>query len=133
MIGFDIVDANDFYNMNEEKQKKYINNVKEEIKRSSNKILKKMENIVKRNVSYFQSDFYVHDLHMIKNNPGHFIWMTRETGTDFIPLESVDEILMSWYNAVKHTNEQFYFCDGKTLKKLTFDEMEKIVNKYKKD
>lgn len=133
MMNLKVINPNDFYKFNDKEKEKYINNVKEEIKRSSNEILKKMYNIARRNVKHYQSDFYIHDIYLLKKYPSNFIWMTRKSGTDFIPLESLDDSLISWYDAVKKVNTDFYFYNGKTLRKITHEEMDKIINKYKKD
>lgn len=58
--------------------------------------------------------------------------MIRDTGTDLIPLNYLKGTLIDFYNYVKHTNEHFYFCDGKHLKKISFEEMEKIADQHKK-
>lgn len=130
MINFEVMDPNDFHNLDKESKEKYIQTVIEEIQK--NETLKRMHNIVKRHVKHYKNDFYVYDLFMIKKHTGPFLWMTRETGTDFIPLKNFKGALVDFYDYVKYTNENFYFCDGHRLKKIKFDEMEKIINKYKK-
>ena len=133
MINFNILDPNDFHNLeSKEEKEKYIQKIKEAIKNTDNEIIKKMANIVKRNVKHYQNDFYVYDLHMIKKYTGPFLWMTRETGTDFIPLKHLKGALIDFYNYVKYTNEHFYLYDGHRLKKISFEEMEKLVDQHKK-
>lgn len=132
MIDFNILDPNDFHNLDKTEKEKYIERIKEEIEKSDNEVLKKMANIVKRNVKHYKNDFYVYDLFMIKKHEGPFLWMIRETGTDLIPLKNFKGALVDFYDYVKYTNEKFYYYDGHRLKKLTFDEMEKIVSKHKK-
>lgn len=132
MINFNILNPADFHRLDEKDKEKYIKDIKEEIEKSDNAVIKKMENIVKRHVKHYKNDFYVYDLDMIKKYPGPFIWMTRETGTDFIPLHYLKGSLIDFYHYVKYTNKNFYYYNGNRLKKVSFDEMEKVVNKYKK-
>lgn len=133
MINFKTIDANEFYNLNSDEQKKYIERIKKEIKKSNNEVLKKMDRIVKRNVKYFRNDFYLHDICLMKEYPGSFIWMTRDSGTDFIPLDHLQAYMISWYHAVKRVNKDFYHYNGKSLKKINIKEADKIINEYKKD
>ena len=133
MIDFKIIDVNEFYNLNNEQQKNYIENVKEAIKKSNNEIVKKMNNIVIKNVKYFRNDFYLHDICLMKEYPGRFIWMTRETGTDLIPIDFLDKYMISWFHAVKKANKNFYYYNGKTLKKINIEEADKIINEYQKN
>lgn len=132
MIDFKVMDLNDFYNLDEESKEKYIEYIIESTKKTKNQIIKKMANIVKRDVKHYQNDFYIHDVYLIKKHEGPFIWMTRPTGTDFIPLNYLKGPLVEWYDYVKTTNKNFYYYDGKRLKKVTLEEMEKIIDKYKK-
>ena len=45
-------------------------------------LLNKMENIVKRYVKHYKSDFYDYDLHELKKeNEKKYVWIVRESGT----------------------------------------------------
>lgn len=133
MIDFKVIDPYDFYNLDEESKEKYIESIIESTKKTKNQIIKKMANIVKRDVKHYRNDFYIHDMHMIKKYEGPFLWMTRPTGTDFIPLNYLKGPLVAWYHYVKNSNKNFYYYNGKTLKKVTFEEMEKIIDQYKNE
>lgn len=133
MIDFQVIDPYDFHKLNEANKKKYIQTVIEEIEKSDNAVLKKMENIVKRYVKHYKNDFYIYDLFMLKKYKEPFLWMIRDTGTDLIPLHHLKGTLVDFYNYVKYSNERFYYYNGKTLKKVTFNEMEKIADQYKKN
>lgn len=130
MIDFQVIDLNDFYKLNDKEQEKYIKKIKKEIEKSNNKILKKMHNIVKRNVKNYITDFYLHDLYIIKKYKSPFVWMTRSSGTDLIPLANLDESLLTWYHCTKKINKNFYYYNGKTLRKISMEEMEKLISKY---
>lgn len=133
MINFQVINLNDFYKLEDKEQKKYIERIKKEIKKSDNEVLKKMDRIVKRNVKQYQSDFYLHDICLMNEHPGPFLWLIRESGTDFIPLENINNNLISWYDAVKKINTDFYFYNRKTLKKINIEEADKIINEYQKN
>lgn len=130
MIDFEVIDINDFYNLEEKEQEKYIENVKKAIKKTNNELIKKMDRIVKRNVKNYITDFYLHDLYIIKKYKSPFLWMTRSSGTDLIPLKNLDKNLIVWYHCTKKINKNFYYYNGKTLKKISMEEMEKLITKY---
>lgn len=124
-----------FYDWAEDKKERYIKQVKKFVKK--NNLFSEMEKIVKKYVSAFQNDFYVHDIYELNNYDGDFIWMVRNTGTDLVKLKEPmfkdgKWIGKLWYEAVVKANEYIYYYDPEKSKltKITKEKADKIIEKY---
>ena len=78
-----------FYEMEEVERVKSVLAVKTMIVKGEDSVLRKMHNVVKRDVTGFDSDFYIHDVKALSDvTTGSFLWIVRVNGTHLIDLKS---------------------------------------------
>lgn len=136
-LGIRLINPSDFYNLDNKRQSAYVKRVKRWIDSSDNHILKTMSNIVKRNLEAYYNDFYIHDFYTLLTNDKtkKYIWLTRNTGTDLVPLYYDDEFNNAyiWYQAVKNVNNSYYLLDleRNRIQKISLLKADKIMNDHK--
>lgn len=133
-----LVEPTVFYNMNDNDQEDYISKVKFFI--NSNVLLKRMDNIVRRNVKHYKTDFYVHDVFSLSDDNGDFVWLVRECGTDLIRCNNNsfskdgEWIGKIWFNAVNETSKvhrYYYFNSNKNkLLKINQEKAEQLIDEF---
>lgn len=131
-----MVTIQDFYDGNEDFQKEFLRNSKKRVKEVP--ALKKMELIIKKNMTAYTNDFYVHDVQLMneslkEHNAFDFIWFVRKRGTHFINLKSIHSIQES-VQALRKLNGTFYHIKGTsdifTFHVLSDKELENIVSTH---
>jgi hypothetical protein len=78
----------DYYDLTSEQKLEKMERVKKAIKRKNNLILHKMMEVVEKNVTSYKQDFYIHDVELLHKYDVSFIWMVRDSGTQWINLEN---------------------------------------------
>lgn len=130
-----------FYAFEKDEQKeRFVEQMKQEILSSNNEIYLKMLRINERNVKSYKSDFFVHDYNSLLEYDKEFLWLVRDHGTYFLPLE--DEQFLkdgtwlwkSHFEAIQHTSRvKLYYHYNPTKNKLIkIDSIkaEIIINEY---
>lgn len=62
--------------------------VKKAIKRKKSDVLTSMMNAVENHVASYKQDFYIYDVELFHKHDVSFIWMVRESGTQWLNLEN---------------------------------------------
>jgi hypothetical protein len=81
-------------------------------------LFKKMAEIVETNVKDYKVDFYKYDRQMLEEYDGRFLWLVRDSGTDFIRLDVIESDLSNeeaYLDAVtsfkRDMSHRKYICD----------------------
>lgn len=75
--------------MEDAEKVKAVATIKLAILKGEDSLLRKMHNVVKRDVTGFESDFYIHDVTALNEvETGSFLWIVRANGTHLIDLKS---------------------------------------------
>lgn len=130
-----------YYEKTDEQKKRVLYYRKRKILNGDNEILKKMVEIVEQDVQEYHSDFYIHDVEMIKENEGRpFIWITREHGTHFINLISDEVTKMnewvprSYFEAVlRNLGDRIkglYLVENDKIKRITKEKAFEVLKYY---
>lgn len=130
-----------YYEKTDEQKKRVLYYRKRKILNGDNEILKKMVEIVEQDVQEYHSDFYIHDVEMIKENEGGpFIWITREHGTHFINLISDEVTKMnewvprSYFEAVlRNLGDRIkglYLVENDKIKRITKEKAFEVLKYY---
>lgn len=130
-----------YYEKTEEQQKRTLYYRKRKILKGDNELLKKMLEIVERDVEKYRSDFYIHDTELLKEYEGDpLIWIVRKHGTHFIYLLSDDftkenewdsdlyfrAILRNFDSDIKG----IYLINAGKIKKISIDQTFKVLEYY---
>lgn len=134
-----------FYELDEKKQEKYVNGVKDSIQNNEDVLLKKMMKTVQNAVKAYETDFYVHDYAMYKEAKNHpFLWVIRPHGTHYLRLiddrfekngDDEDWVMRHVCNAVIRNAEPthvIYLCLDNKMKKVSHEQAWDIVEEYER-
>lgn len=133
--GIRLMKPSDFYNWDYVVKGRYVDRVRKYIAKTNHALFQRMEEIVRKDLSSYQNDFYVHDFYELIDFDGDAIWMTRDSGTDLAPLLDDEQRMMhckEWFHAVKGYNKQFYLldCKNKTIERIPMQKAERIMEKH---
>lgn len=137
-IEMDYSDATSFYyDSNDEQREKIMQEIKMEIEK--NPLLTKMQNIAKRNVKNYITDFYIHDVHEVSNKSDEkIIWLVRESGTHIVSMSNdymLDGTVWIADNRIEALKKQrgikFYLIENGTVKKINEEKLSEVLNKYR--
>lgn len=98
-----IMNPSNYYDLNSEEKKEYIDYIENKLKNDSNemKLLKDMYAIMDDVIQHYRSDFFVHDYRILTDNNNEcnsFIWFIYNSGSFLIQMERdfVQEEKKSW-------------------------------------
>lgn len=131
-----------YYEKTDEQKKRMLYYRKSKILKGDNNLLKKMVQIVESNVKKYKSDFYIHDVELMKEYAGDpYIWIVREYGTHCIYLLSTDftkdnqwenkpyfKAILNNFSDIKG----IYLIKNGELKKITKEKTFSILERYEK-
>lgn len=119
-----------YHKATDQEREEIIDKVKRSIKRKNN-FLSSMMDIVERKVGSYKVDFYIYDMQLIHRYDVSFLWIIKETGTNWIDLEVDIELTDG-----KSANLEYY----NTLLKMTrvkeiyhFDKRRKVIQRITKE
>lgn len=129
-----------YYGHSDEERIKLISKIEKKIKCSENPLLLQMIQIVESQVKHYKADFFIHDIAALIDYQEDFIWIIRDSGTHFIPLN--DPTLLKdgkwlWkehYKAIENCERilsyYHYNVKNEKMKKINSKKSEEIIKEY---
>lgn len=130
-----------YYEKTDEQKKRTLYYRKRQILKGDNELLKNMVRIVDQNVVKYHSDFYIHDVEIIKEIKGNpLLWIVRDFGTHMLNLYSEDfSEHNEWsnnlfFNAILHNSgdriKGIYLIENNRVQKITKEKAFSVLNQY---
>lgn len=115
-----------FHELSTEEKTEKMERVKKAINRKKDDVLLQMMETVEKHVTSYKQDFYIHDVQLYHQHDVSFIWMVRESGTQWLNLDNhymVSEKLSLNENDfeyhAKYSRIKAYFYFNKANRKFT--------------
>lgn len=118
--------SEDFYELSTSEKEEIMNRVKKTILRKKNAVLLSMMEAVEKHVTSYKQDFYIFDVELFHQYDVSFIWMVRDSGTQWLNLDnhymyedhlSANEHDFEYH--VRHSSIIGYYFYNKLTKSLT--------------
>lgn len=130
-----------YYEKTDKQKKTCLAYRKRKILKGDNGLLKNMLSIAEENLVKYKSDFYVHDVELVKECEGEpFLWVVRDYGTHFIYLYS-DQFVkgtnewdnIPYFNSILHNFrviKGIYLHENEELKKINQTKAIQVLKDY---
>ncbi|UOE58022.1 hypothetical protein [Cytobacillus oceanisediminis] len=86
-----------------------------------------METILLERTQSYRNDFYLHDIHAYFTKGKNALWMLRNTGTDFLPLDRLEKDFETYYRELIGVNSSYYVIDDNKLIKINREKAVRLL------